>query len=91
MNDLIHGVATDIIDAKTLKMNITWKSPKNRFLYNHHETIFIETAVANILYGYSHQVDREVLQWRIRGRILKCDVRDRDSNGKLICTILDVY
>jgi hypothetical protein len=91
MNDLIHGVATNIIDAKTFQMNITWKSPKNRFIYNPHETIFIDATQASELYGYNILADSEILEWKLRGRIVKCDVRDRDSNGKLVCAILGVY
>ncbi len=72
-------------------MNITWKSPKNKFLYNHEETIFIDAALVKELYGYNTQTDGDVLKWNLRGRIIKCNVHNRDSNGKLVCDILGVY
>ncbi len=89
--DSIHGFAVKIVDEDTFQMRVTWSSPKNKFLYQNQETICISSIDAPELYHPSESRDREDMEWKFRGKIVKCNVKDRVSDGKLVCTIVGAF
>lgn len=89
--DSIHGFAVKIVDSDTFQMRVTWMSPKNKYLYQSQETINISAIDAPELYHPGDSRDKEDMEWKFRGKIVKCNVRDRDSEGKLICTIVGAF
>jgi endonuclease YncB( thermonuclease family) len=89
--DSIHGFAVKILDSDTFQMRVTWMSPKNQYLYQAQETIRISSIDAPELYHPSESRDREDMEWKFRGKIVKCNVKDRISDGKLVCTIVGAF
>ncbi len=89
--DLIHGFAVRIVDENTFQMRVTWSSPKNQYLYQSQETICISNIDAPELYHPSETRDREDMEWKFRGKIVKCNVKNRDPKGRLVCTIVGAF
>jgi hypothetical protein len=81
------------MDGDTFQMHITWKSPKNKFIYSSQETIRIASIDDSDWYenGNGNGRESDDLEWKLRGKIVKCNVRDRDSYGRLECSIIGVF
>ena len=79
------------MDGDTFQMHITWKSPKNKFTYSSQETIRIAAIDDSDWYGDNGSREGDDLEWKLRGKIVKCNVRNRDSYGRLECSIVGVF
>jgi hypothetical protein len=89
--DLIHGFAQKVIDENNFLMRVTWESPKNKCDYKNQETICISSIDAPELYHPGDSRDKEDMEWKFRGKIVKCNVKERDLQGRLVCTIVGAF
>jgi len=90
MADWIEGPVSQVIDGDTFDMRVEWVGKGNRGTYGDSQNIErirlagVDAPEANTLAG---QVAKEKLRQQLTGKHVRCDVRARDTYGRLVCDV----
>lgn len=88
MLDFIKGTVTSVIDGDTFDIHVERIGTNNKFPYKDDERIRIATIDAPELPSSSGYRAKRDLEKAILGKYVRCDIKSRDSYGRLISNVL---
>lgn len=85
--DIIKGKVSEVIDEKTLKIDVFYRCQENKETYENQEKVLIEELDApDVSEIFAGRVKREI-EKAVAGRFIRCDIKRRDSRGTLRCKV----
>lgn len=87
MTDRIWGDVVEVIDGDTFKIKVTRVSRDNQYKYKDYERIRIERIDAPELPSPAGKRAKRGLERAIMDKFIRCDIRARDTYGRLICNV----
>jgi len=87
MIDIIWGDVVEVIDGDTFNIKVTHVGEGNQYEYKDYERIRIERIDAPELPSPAGKRAKRDLERSIMGKFVQCDIRTRDTYGRLICKV----
>ncbi|MDH3258340.1 MAG: hypothetical protein OEM19_02615 [Deltaproteobacteria bacterium] len=83
MNDFIKGIVTNVIDGKTIEMDVTQIGRKNFFDYNKKEKVHV-LGIRPFLYVINnHHSWKSLIEKILLGKGVTCVVNSRNADGEI--------
>jgi len=87
MTDVIWGKVVKVIDGDTFDIKVTHVRRGNQYEYSTKERIRIEGIDPAELPSLAGRRAKRDLERALKGKSVRCDIRARDTYGRLICGV----
>ena len=87
MQDIIFGMVDSVIDGDTFIIKVKEANKSNQCNYNRWERIRIANIVAEELDTSNDKRDKAKLESVVRGRVVSCSVKSRDTFGRVVADV----